>query len=39
MPPQSRNTFRQLLFAGSSLAASVVLLSCNPPNYPTKPMS
>jgi hypothetical protein len=38
MQPQSRNILPRLLFAGGALAASAMLLSCNPPNYPTKPI-
>src|SRR5260370_8844963 len=38
MRAQTRNVFHRIFSAGAALAAAVVLLSCNPPNYPTKPI-
>ena len=38
MAPQGPYVFRKLLRAASIVAIGVLLLSCNPPNYPTKPI-
>jgi hypothetical protein len=38
MRPHVHNGFHRIFSAGATLAAAVVLLSCNPPNYPTKPI-
>ena len=38
MRPHASMIFHRLFSAGATLAGAILLLSCNPPNYPTKPI-